>query len=100
MEKIDRLRPGRPLWICCATLGWRAAAWHPVPLASVNWYGFDQKEFVAGGLDHARLEVIIGQIKAIGVNSVRLPWANETFEKNPVVPEYAVRANPKFRGKH
>lgn len=51
-------------------------------------------------LDHKPLEVIIGQIKAIGVNSVRLPWANETFEKNPVVPEYALRANPKFQGKH
>lgn len=76
------------------------AAGHPVRLASVNWYGFDQKEFVAGGLDHKPLEVIIGQIKAIGVNSVRLPWANETFEKNPVVPEYALRANPKFQGKH
>ena len=29
------------------------AAGHPVWLTSVNWYGFDQKEFVVGGLDHA-----------------------------------------------
>ena len=71
-----------------------------VRLTSVNWYGFDQKEFVAGGLDVAPLDTIIEQIRAIGVNSVRLPWANETFEKNPVVPDYAVKANPKFRGKH
>jgi len=28
-----------------------------------------------------------------------LPWANETFEKNPVVPDYGVKANPQFRGK-
>ena len=76
------------------------AAGHRVRLASVNWYGFDQKEYVVGGLDHASLDAIIGQIKAIGLNSVRLPWANETLEKNPVVPDYAVRANPKFRGKH
>ena len=73
---------------------------HRVRLTSVNWYGFDQKEFAAGGLDHAPLDVIIGQIKAIGVNSVRLPWANETLEKNPVVPDYAVKANPQLRGKH
>jgi endoglucanase len=70
-----------------------------VRLTSVNWYGFDQKEYVVGGLDHASLSEIIGQIKAIGVNSVRLPWANETLEHNPLVPDYAVKANPRFRGK-
>ncbi len=70
-----------------------------VRLTSVNWYGFDQKEYVVGGLDHASLAEIIGQIKAIGVNSVRLPWANETIEHNPVVSDYAVKANPRFRGK-
>jgi endoglucanase len=75
-------------------------AGEPVRLASVNWYGFDQKEFVAGGLDVAPLRTIIKQIRDTGVNSVRLPWANETFEKNPVVPDYAVKANPQFRGKH
>ena len=73
---------------------------HVVRLASVNWYGFDQKEFVVGGLDHAPLGKIIEQIQEIGVNSVRLPWANETLERNPVVPDYAVKANPQFRGKH
>ncbi len=76
------------------------AAGHPVRLTSVNWYGFDQKEYVAGGLDHAPLKAIIGQIRAIGVNSVRLPWANETLERNPVVADYVVRANPRLRGKH
>jgi endoglucanase len=76
------------------------ASGHRVRLTSVNWYGFDQKEFVAGGLDVAPLQIIIEQIQAVGVNSVRLPWANETFEKNPVVPDYAVKANPQFDGKH
>jgi endoglucanase len=73
---------------------------HPVRLASVNWYGFDQKEFVAGGLDHATVAQIIEQIHALGLNSLRLPWANETLEKDPIVPDYAVQANPQFRGKH
>jgi endoglucanase len=73
---------------------------HVVRLTSVNWYGFDEKEYVAGGLDHAPLETIVAQIRAIGVNSVRLPWANETLERNPAVADYAVKANPEFRGKH
>lgn len=73
---------------------------HAVRLTSVNWYGFDQKEFVVGGLDHAPLESIIEQIQQIGVNSVRLPWANETLEHDPAVPDYAVAANPQFKGEH
>src|SRR5579863_1524682 len=76
------------------------SAGHAVRLTSVNWYGFDQKEFVAGGLDHAPLEAVIEQIRQIGVNSVRLPWANETLERDPAVPDYAVAANPRFKGKH
>jgi len=72
----------------------------PVRLKSVNWYGFDQKEFVPGGLDHAPLATIVGLIKSMGFNSVRLPWANETIEKNPVVVDYAIKDNPQFRGKH
>ena len=73
---------------------------HKVRLTSVNWYGFDQREFVPGGLDHAPLKVIVQQIVDLGVNSVRLPWANETLESNPLVPDYAVKANPQFKGKH
>jgi endoglucanase len=76
------------------------AAGHAVRLTSVNWYGFDQKEFVAGGLDHAPLATIVHQITALGVNSVRLPWANETLERNPLPPSYAVKANPQLKGKH
>ncbi|HTB97717.1 MAG TPA: cellulase family glycosylhydrolase [Terracidiphilus sp.] len=76
------------------------ATGHPVRLTSVNWYGFDQKEFVVGGLDHAPLSKIIQQIQRIGVNSVRLPWANETLEQDPPIPDYAVAANPQFKGRH
>ncbi len=76
------------------------AAGRTIRLTSVNWYGFDEKEYVAGGLDKAPLAAIVAQIRAIGVNSVRLPWANETLERNPVVADYAVAANPQFKGKH
>jgi endoglucanase len=76
------------------------AAGHRVRLTSVNWYGFDQQDFVAGGLDHAPLDTIVKEIAGLGVNSVRLPWANETLERNPLVPDYALKANPQFQGKH
>ena len=76
------------------------SAGHTVRLASVNWYGFDEKEYVAGGLNHQPLERIVALIQQTGVNSVRIPWANETLEHNPVAPEYAITANPQFHGKH
>ena len=76
------------------------SAGQAIRLTSVNWYGFDQKEYVPGGLDHAPLAQIIEQIRNIGVNSVRLPWANETLEHNPLPPAYAIAANPQFKGKH
>jgi endoglucanase len=75
------------------------AAGHGVRLTSVNWYGFDQKEFVVGGLDHAPLATIVSEIVVLGVNSVRLPWANEMLEHDSVVANYAVKANPQFKGK-
>ena len=65
-------------------------AGHRVRLTSVNWDGFDQQDFVAGGLDHAPLATIVKEIVDLGVNSVRLPCANETLECNPQVPDYAV----------
>jgi endoglucanase len=76
------------------------ATGRPIRLASANWYGFDQKEYVVGGLNHAPLATIIEQIHKIGLNAIRLPWANETFERNPIVQDYAVAANPQFKGKH
>ena len=76
------------------------ASGKPVRLTSVNWYGFDQKEFVVRGLDHAPLQTIVSEIRELGVILVRLPWANETLERNPLVPGYAVKANPQFKGKH
>jgi len=84
-----------------STAGYRIvdSAGHTIRLTSVNWYGFDEKEYVAGGLDRAPLAAIVHQIQLLGVNSVRLPWANETLEHNPHVPDYAVAANPQFKGK-
>lgn len=71
----------------------------PIQLKSVNWYGFDEKEYVPGGLDHAPLSEIVAQIQSMGFNSVRLPWANEMLEQDPVVPAYAVVANPQLKNK-
>jgi endoglucanase len=72
---------------------------YPVRLVSVNWFGFDEGEFVVGGLDKASLQTIVHEIRTMGFNSVRLPWANQVLESNPLVPDYALQANPELKGK-
>jgi len=70
-----------------------------VRLVSVNWFGAESGEFVVGGLDRQPLEKIVRTIKAGGFNSVRLPWSNELVERNPVVEDRFLAANPKLKGK-
>ncbi len=36
----------------------------------------------------------------MGLNTVRLLWSNEMYENNPIVPDYAVVANPQLKGRH
>src|SRR5579871_2467233 len=45
-------------------------------LVSVNWYGAESADFVVGGLDRAPVAAIAARIRALGFNSVRLPWSN------------------------
>ncbi len=70
-----------------------------VKLAGVNWYGADNPEFAVGGLAARPLAAIAHEVKAMGFNSVRIPWSNELVETNPVVPAYAIAANPALQGK-
>jgi endoglucanase len=41
-----------------------------------------------------RLATIVQEIVDLGVNSVRLPWANETLENNPQVPDLCGESKP------
>lgn len=69
-----------------------------VKLAGVNWYGAEEKDFVAAGLGLAPLEQISSEIRCMGFNVVRFAWSNELYESNPIVKASAVAANPQFAG--
>jgi endoglucanase len=71
-----------------------------VKLVSGNWYGFEQANFAPGGLDRQPLSAIVAQIKMLGLNSVRLPWATDSWNSNPLVPSSALAANPGLVGLH
>jgi endoglucanase len=71
-----------------------------VTLASANWYGAEERDYIVGGLDRRPLATITREVRAVGFNSVRLPWSNALVHDNPVVCDSSVRANPQLRGKH
>ena len=70
---------------------------HRVKLASVNWYGASDTRMVPGGLDRVPLAHIVEQIKALGFNSVRLPFSNFMLYASRV-DDQAVAANPQLFG--
>jgi endoglucanase len=87
-----------------------------VKLASVNWYGAEEADFVPGGLQCQNVDTIAAEIAAMGFNSVRLPWSNAMYEQDPstctssnlaasfagtsqaCIPPQVVAANPQFLG--
>jgi endoglucanase len=74
------------------------AAGHRVKLASVNWYGASDVHKVVGGLDIAPLADIVAAIRAVGFNSVRLPFANLILHDEAPVASEHVAANPELLG--
>ncbi|MFD8697169.1 glycoside hydrolase family 5 protein [Kitasatospora purpeofusca] len=51
------------------------------------------------GLDRAPIADILGGFHRLGINSVRLPFANALLHDPSTVPDVAVAANPQLRGK-
>lgn len=75
-------------------------AWNaPITLKALNWYGFEYAPFVPDGLDRASLDTILSSLHTLGFNALRVPFANETVEINPIVTE-GLAANPDLRGLH
>lgn len=69
-----------------------------VKLASINWYGASDIRHVVGGLDTAPIDEIVRSIRALGLNSVRLPFSNEMLHIVEPVDPSDIAANPRFEG--
>jgi hypothetical protein len=68
-------------------------------LASVNWYGASDENFIPGGLDIRQRSEIAKTIRRLGFNSVRLPYSDEVVLKNPSIPASLLAANNDLIGK-
>lgn len=71
----------------------------PITLKAINWYGFEYPPFVPGGLGRAPLDSILSKLTNLGFNTLRITFADQTVESNPVVTS-GLDANPQFRGLH
>ncbi|EJT81509.1 endoglucanase E1 [Gaeumannomyces tritici R3-111a-1] len=67
-------------------------------LSSVNWYGGSDELFIPGGLDVQHRDVIARTVRALGFNSVRLPYSDEMVMANPAVLPHLLAANPDLIG--
>jgi endoglucanase len=67
-------------------------------LASVNWYGASDELFIPGGLDIQHCSSIAETIQRMGFNSVRLPYADEMVQSNPLISSELLAANPYLVG--
>jgi endoglucanase len=65
----------------------------PLKLASLNWYGASDTDYVPGGLDVQHRDTIAALIRDLGFNSVRLPYADEIVINNPVIKPGVIAAN-------
>jgi len=67
-------------------------------LASVNWYGFEELDYVPAGLELAHIDDIAAVIAELGFNSVRLPFSLEMVEATEPVTAIPIAANPQLEG--
>nr|WP_209707866.1 cellulase family glycosylhydrolase [Crossiella equi] len=86
----------------------RSGNWHG---ASGTWNGSgdvndpathhagEMSDGVPLGLDRAPVREILDSFRALGLNSIRLPFSNQMLRTTTPVPDRALRANPQWRGR-
>ena len=68
----------------------------PVRIAGVTWMAWNPTTGPRR-LGFQPYTVILDEVKALGYNTIRIPFSNQLVESNPVVTR-GVAANPQFRG--
>ncbi len=69
-------------------------------ISGINWYGFETTGFVAHGLYAKDYKYIVDEVKQYGYNTIRIPFSNEMWEKNPIPKPNLISACPSCKGTH
>ncbi|MEV7521478.1 cellulase family glycosylhydrolase [Streptomyces sp. NPDC091371] len=67
--------------------------------APANHHDGEKADQMPLGLDRAPVGVILDGFRALGINSIRLPFSNEMLHDQRPVSDASVAANPQLRGK-
>src|ERR1051325_6127950 len=71
----------------------------PFVVNSINWYGAETRTFAPHGLWSRNYTTLLDEIKALGFSAIRLPFADETWQKNPKPSPNNVGGCPACQGK-
>ncbi|WP_060687355.1 cellulase family glycosylhydrolase [Ardenticatena maritima] len=69
-----------------------------VAFSGVNWFGFETGNNVVHGLWSRNWEEVLDQIKALGYNSIRLPFSNEVLNPGTMPTGIDYSKNPDLVG--
>ncbi|MFC7690195.1 cellulase family glycosylhydrolase [Paeniroseomonas aquatica] len=75
------------------------ASGHPVEIAGVNWFGFETATAAPHGLFARSYTAMMDQMKALGFNTIRLPFSDQLLDPSRNAPggiDYTL--NPDLRG--
>ena len=70
----------------------------PVRIAGVNWFGFESTTLAPHGLWTRNYEEMMGEMKAAGFNTIRLPFSNEALDTGKTPNGIDFAANPDLAG--
>jgi endoglucanase len=68
-------------------------------ISGINWYGFETKGAVAHGLYAQDYTTIVDSIKQYGFNTIRIPFSNQMWQKDPVPAPNLISACKSCKGK-
>lgn len=70
----------------------------PVRIAGVNWFGMESSNFAPHGIWTRGYKDMMDQIKELGFNTIRLPFASQAFDPGTTTSGIDFFANPDLPG--
>lgn len=70
----------------------------PVKMAGVNWFGMESANYAPHGLWTRGYKDMMDQMKALGFNTIRLPYSNQLFDAGSTPNGIDFSKNPDLQG--
>jgi endoglucanase len=88
--------PGNYLHTCGARI--YDAHGNLVEITGVSWFGFETSNMAPDGLYARNWETILTQLKALGYNTIRLPFSDDIFKPGAMPQNINYLLNPDLKG--